>query len=196
MNLANGLTLFRIILVPVFVAFLLTDGLPRHYLYALLVFAAASVTDFLDGYVARKYDMITPLGKFLDPIADKILTASALICFVPFGWVEAWVVAVIISREFIVSGIRLAAVESEEKIVIQASFSGKLKTAFTMLAICFFLTCSAVTGGEFPPFAKTTGAVLMYICAALTVISGIRYAWDYRHIFKPKSQNNGGYHGK
>ncbi|MDR0222504.1 MAG: CDP-diacylglycerol--glycerol-3-phosphate 3-phosphatidyltransferase [Oscillospiraceae bacterium] len=186
MNLANRLTLFRIILTPFFVAAAVIEAIPLNYLWALAIFAAAGITDFLDGRIARKYNMVTPFGKFLDPVADKVLTLCALICFVELGWVSAWVAALITAREFVVSGIRLAAVESDEKIVIQADVFGKLKTAFTMLAICFFLTCAAVFGKTFPPGARLTGDALMYICAALTVVSGIRYAWNYRRIFKPK----------
>lgn len=178
MNLANKLTLFRIILVPFFVAAILKDT-NFGYSWALIIFAAASVTDFFDGYIARKFNMITPFGKFLDPIADKILVVSALICFVGLGWTSAWVVALIIAREFIVSGIRLAAVESAEKTVIAARFSAKLKTAFTMITICAILVMAI-----FPIWSRFAADILMYICAALTVYSGARYAWDYRDVFR------------
>ena len=93
MNLANKLTLMRVILVPFFVAFMLIDAIPLNYLWALLVFAIASITDMLDGKIARKYNMITSFGKFLDPLADKILVAAALVCFVQLGWCSAWVTA-------------------------------------------------------------------------------------------------------
>jgi len=178
MNLANKLTLFRIILVPLFAAAILTDS-NFGYTWALIIFAAASLTDFLDGHIARKYNMITPFGKFLDPIADKILVATALICFAGLGWTSAWVVALIIAREFIVSGIRLAAVESADKTVIAARFSGKLKTAFTMISICAVLLMNIFQIGS-----QFYTDILMYICAALTVISGAQYVWDYRGVFK------------
>jgi len=176
MNLANKLTLFRIILVPFFVAVLLIPEIPYNYLWGLIIFVIASVTDFLDGYVARKFDMITPLGKFLDPIADKILVVSALVCFVELGWTSAWVVAVIIAREFIVSGVRLAAVEGADKTVISAGFLGKLKTAVTMIVICVVL----IITNQF------IIDILIYICAFLTVISGVQYVWQYRNVFKAK----------
>ncbi|MCL2633398.1 MAG: CDP-diacylglycerol--glycerol-3-phosphate 3-phosphatidyltransferase [Oscillospiraceae bacterium] len=197
MNLANKLTLFRIILVPFFVAFMLIDEIPYNYLLALIIFAVASVTDFLDGYIARKYNMITSFGKFLDPIADKVLVVSALVCFVELGWTGAWVVVVIIAREFIVSGIRLAAVESEDKTVISAGFLGKLKTAVTMVVICWFLIIMTIyfdfkinyfdISPDFNMAIVTTTSVLMYTCAFLTVISGVQYAWQYRHVFKSKN---------
>jgi len=183
MNLANKLTLFRVILVPFFTAALLLD----FYLIALIIFAVASVTDFLDGQIARKYNMVTAFGKFLDPIADKILVASALICFAGLGWTSAWVVALIIAREFIVSGIRLAAVESAEKIVIAARFSGKLKTAFTMITICAILIINiytSVVAEELAVWPYTACNILMYVCAALTVYSGAQYAWNYRGVFR------------
>jgi len=175
MNLANKLTLARMILVPFFVA----AALMSWYLAAFVIFALASVTDWLDGRIARKYHMITAFGKFLDPIADKVLVASALICFAGLGWTSAWVVALITAREFIVSGIRLAAVESREKIVISARLSGKLKTAFTMFAICAVLIMKSFGFGN-----QLAVDIIMYICAALTVISGVQYAVDYRGVFK------------
>lgn len=139
MNLANKLTLMRVILVPFFVAFMLIDAIPLNYLWALLVFAIASITDMLDGKIARKYNMITSFGKFLDPLADKILVAAALVCFVQLGWCSAWVTALILAREFVVSGVRLVAASSEKKAVIAAGMLGKLKTAMTMAAICVIL---------------------------------------------------------
>jgi len=186
MNLANKLTLARMILVPFFVAALLSESFEGFFL-ALIIFVAASVTDWLDGRIARKYHMITAFGKFLDPIADKVLVSSALICFAGMLWVDAWAVALIIAREFIVSGIRLAAVESKEKIVISARFSGKLKTAFTMIAICAILIINAyhsVVAAESAVWPRIASNILMYICAALTVISGVQYAVDYRGVFK------------
>ena len=210
MNLANKLTLFRILLVPFFVAAMLIN--PFGFLWALIIFIVASVTDFLDGYIARKYNMLTAFGKFLDPIADKILVVSALICFTWMGLAPVWAVITIISREFIVSGIRLAAVESKEKTVISASFSGKLKTAFTMLAICGILVMLVLAQFdvikmqwfvyEWMTDYRAHGIInhqndfyisqlicnlLIYICTALTVISGIQYIWDYRSIFKSDS---------
>lgn len=188
MNLANKLTMLRIIMVPFFVFFMLAQQLvPHSYLWAAIVFAVASITDTADGKVARKYNMITDFGKFLDPLADKMLVVSALICFVQLGWCSAWVTAIIVAREFMVSGIRLVAAGSEKKIVIAASIWGKLKTASTMVAICVILILHVLVGfgvidaAVFP--VLLIGDILMYISCLLTVISGVKYLWDYREIF-------------
>ena len=164
MNLANKLTLLRVILVPFFAFFILAgDFVPYSYLWAAIIFAVASITDTADGKIARKYNMVTNFGKFLDPLADKVLVVTALICFVELGWASAWVTAIIVAREFVVSGIRLIAAGSEKKIVIAASIWGKLKTASTMVAI---------------------SDILMYISCILTTVSGIKYLWDYREVLK------------
>lgn len=194
MNLANKLTLFRVILVPVFLVLMGVEAIPLRFVWALLVFAVASITDMLDGKVARKYNMITDFGKFLDPLADKILVAAALICFVEQGWTYAWVVAVILMREFAVSGVRLVVASSEEKKVIPANIWGKLKTAFTMIAIVVILVIAAagqifanVAISEQMLMAITiTRDVLMYIACALTVISGVIYIRDYWSYIDPK----------
>jgi len=187
MNLANKLTLFRVILVPFFIAALMLPFIPFGYTIALVIFALASITDMLDGKVARKYNMITDLGKFLDPLADKVLVAAALICFIELGWAPAWAVWLIMAREFMVSGIRLVAAGSKEKIVIAANIWGKLKTASTMVAICLILIMHILTGD----FGVLTGMpvqlitdVLIYICTFLTALSGIIYLYDYRAVFK------------
>ena len=138
MNTPNKLTILRVILIPFFVLFLLTDlgGEYSNYI-ALAIFAAASLTDLLDGKIARKYHLVTNFGKFMDPLADKLLVCSALICFVEMGVLPAWMVIVIISREFIISGFRLVA--SDNGVVIAASYWGKFKTvsqmAMTLLLI-------------------------------------------------------------
>lgn len=189
MNLANKLTLMRVILVPFFVAFMLIDAIPLNYLWALLVFAIASITDMLDGKIAQKYNMITSFGKFLDPLADKILVAAALVCFVQLGWCSAWVTALILAREFVVSGVRLVAASSEKKAVIAAGMLGKLKTAMTMAAICVILFMwilaqfGAISPETFP--IQIISDVLMYIAAALTVASGVKYLYDYREFIDP-----------
>lgn len=187
MNLANKLTLFRVILVPFFIAALMLPFIPFRYTIALVIFALASITDMLDGKVARKYNMITDLGKFLDPLADKVLVAAALICFIELGWAPAWAVWLIMAREFMVSGIRLVAAGSKEKIVIAANIWGKLKTASTMVAICLILIMHILTGD----FGVLTGMpvqlitdVLIYICTFLTALSGVIYLYDYRAVFK------------
>lgn len=187
MNLANKLTLFRVILVPFFIAALMLPFIPFGYTIALVIFALASITDMLDGKVARKYNMITDLGKFLDPLADKVLVAAALICFTELGYAPSWAVWLIMAREFMVSGIRLIAAGSKEKIVIAANIWGKLKTASTMVAICLILIMHILTDD----FGIFTGMpvqiitdVLIYICTFLTVLSGVIYLYDYRAVFK------------
>lgn len=189
MNLANKLTLMRVVMVPFFVAFMLISALPYNYLWALVVFAAASITDMLDGKIARKYNMITSFGKFLDPLADKILVAAALVCFVQLGWCSAWVTALILAREFVVSGVRLVAASSEKKLVIPAGILGKLKTAMTMVAICVILFMwilvqfGAISPVTFP--VQLISDILMYIAAALTAASGVKYLYDYRVFIDP-----------
>lgn len=194
MNLANKLTMFRVVLVPVFLVVMSVEAIPLRFLWALVVFALASITDMLDGKVARKFNMITDFGKFLDPLADKILVAAALICFVEQGWASAWVVSVILMREFVVSGVRLVAASSEKKAVIPANIWGKLKTAFTMIAIVAILIFQSL--GQILPVEifneqwQRIGAigsdVLMYIACALTVISGVIYIYDYREYIDPR----------
>ncbi|MCH5203991.1 MAG: CDP-diacylglycerol--glycerol-3-phosphate 3-phosphatidyltransferase [Oscillospiraceae bacterium] len=198
MNLANKLTMFRVILVPFFLIFMSISEIPARFLWALIIFIIASITDMLDGKIARKYNMVSDFGKFLDPLADKILVAAALICFVELGWTKAWIVAVIMMREFAVSGVRLVAVQSEKKTVISANIWGKLKTAFTMAAIIAILLMYILSdlgvicdiGAELPerfgfPILIISD-VLMYITVALTLISGIKYIYDYRECIDPR----------
>ena len=187
MNLANKLTLFRVILVPFFIGALMIPFIPYGYTAALVIFALASITDMLDGKVARKYNMITDLGKFLDPLADKVLVAAALICFTELGYAPAWAVWLIMAREFMVSGIRLVAAGSSKKLVIAANIWGKLKTASTMVAICLILGMHILTDDfgvltEMP--VRPITDVLIYICTFLTVLSGIIYLYDYREVFR------------
>ena len=205
-NLPNKLTILRIFFVPIFVAMLMLEVIPHNALLALIIFALASITDYLDGYLARTRMQVTQLGKFLDPIADKILVMSALVCFAGLGWIQAWTVVVILGRDFVVSAVRLAAVQSEEKRVIPARTSGKVKTAITMLTICsiMFLWVLADFGVintqvQFTDAGGTTvighgynaGVILipisnalMYVCTALTVFSGVQYVWDARDLLK------------
>ena len=134
MNLPNKLTLLRVIMIPFFVWFILTDSLGDASRYAALaIFIVASLTDLLDGKIARKYNLVTNFGKFMDPLADKLLVCSALICLIQTGQLPAWYVIVIISREFIISGFRLIA--SDNGIVIAASYWGKFKTTSQMILI-------------------------------------------------------------
>ena len=159
MNTANKLTLIRVVLIPVFIVLLYLD----LTLAALAVFILASVTDFIDGYVARHYNQITDFGKFMDPLADKLLVMSAMAWFVEVGWMPAWAFFVVIARELAVTGLRLIAVEQGR--VIAAGKSGKVKTASTMVCIVLMLA--------FP------NATLNLVCVAVilvtTVYSGIEY---------------------
>ncbi|HIU01881.1 MAG TPA: CDP-diacylglycerol--glycerol-3-phosphate 3-phosphatidyltransferase [Candidatus Onthocola gallistercoris] len=163
MNLPNKLTVLRVILIPFFVVCLLNGFVWP----ATIFFILASLTDMLDGKIARKYHLVTNFGKFMDPLADKLLVAAALICFVELGRMPAWIVLIIISREFFISGFRLVAAEGG--VVIAAGYWGKLKTAVTMVTIIFML----------PDFGGTAvhiiEQILIYLSLALTIISMIDY---------------------
>lgn len=139
MNLPNKLTVIRVLLIPFFVFFLLFDGGSVYScrMTALVIFCIASLTDYLDGSIARKYNLITNFGKFMDPLADKLLVCSALICMVELRQLPAWIAIIIIAREFIISGFRLVAADSG--IVIAASYWGKLKTVSQMLTIILLI---------------------------------------------------------
>lgn len=165
MNLPNKLTVFRVILIPFFVALLLFDITAYDKWIALAIFIIASLTDFLDGHIARKYNLVTNFGKFMDPLADKLLVCSALICLVELSRIPAWIVILIIAREFIISGFRLVA--SDNGVVIAASYWGKFKTTFQMLMICLMIADLA------PLFYVTQ--ILMWVALALTVISLVDY---------------------
>ena len=168
MNLPNKLTTFRVILIPFFVFFLLAPYFEGYGNYiALVIFIVASLTDFLDGKIARKYNLVTNFGKFMDPLADKLLVCSALICLIALDRIPAWIVIVIISREFIISGFRLIA--ADNGVVIAASYWGKFKTAFQMITIIMLVLNLNV------PFMNIINTVLIYISLGLTVISLIDY---------------------
>ena len=167
MNLPNKLTVLRIIMVPFFVFFMLTDvGGAANKWIALAIFAVASLTDLLDGKIARKYNLVTNFGKFMDPLADKLLVCSAMICLIPSGKLAAEIVIIIIAREFIISGFRLVA--SDNGIVIAASYWGKFKTTFQMLMIIVLLLNF---GGVF----VLIGQILTWIALILTVVSLVDY---------------------
>ena len=140
MNLPNKLTILRVIMIPFFVFFLLSGvGGSASKWIALVIFAAASITDTLDGYIARRDNLITDFGKFMDPLADKLLVCSAMICMIPLGKLQAWFVIVIIAREFIISGFRLVAADND--IVIAASYWGKFKTVSQMFMELLAVLC-------------------------------------------------------
>lgn len=166
MNTPNKLTIARIIMIPFFVAFLMYDitGNADKWI-ALAIFVIASLTDTLDGYLARKYHLVTNFGKFMDPLADKLLVCSALICFTATGQLAEWITIIIIAREFIISGFRLIA--ADNGIVIAASYWGKFKTVFQMTAVVLLIF-------NIPALSVLTSAVL-WIAVILTVVSLVDY---------------------
>ena len=184
MNLPNKLTILRIIMVPFFVFFLLADFVPHRYLFALLLFCAASYTDHLDGKIARRDHLVTNFGKLMDPLADKILVMSALICLVKLDLASTVCVILIMLREFSVTSIRLLAVEQGR--VIAANNWGKAKTVSQMIAIITILFLQYVC--TFAPAAlgacNTIGQVLVWVTALLSVISGIIYFKDNADVLK------------
>ena len=177
MNLPNKLTTFRVILVPFFVALLLwAPGDIRYRAGAEIIFVIASLTDMLDGKIARKYNLVTNFGKFIDPLADKLLVCSAMICLIELNELPSWVVVVIISREFIISGFRLIA--SDNGVVIAASYWGKFKTVFQMLMVIVMII---------EPVAaplKLLADILMWIALALTIISLLDYVIKNKSVLK------------
>lgn len=179
MNTPNKLTILRIIMVPVFMAFLLMNQIPFHMIFALAVFLLASVTDLIDGKLARKYNQVTNFGKLMDPLADKLLVTSALVCFVGMGLVDVWAVVIIIAREFLVTSIRLIAAGSGK--VIAASIWGKVKTNSQVIAIV------AIMLADFFSLPVYVGEVFIWVAAAFTVISGVQYAYTYREYLSSKN---------
>ena len=167
MNLPNKLTILRVILIPFFVAALLWDGGQNQTLryVSAAIFIVASLTDMLDGKIARKYNLVTNFGKFMDPLADKLLVCSALICLIELGQLPSWMVIMIISREFIISGFRLVA--SDNGVVIATSYWGKFKTTFQMIAVVLLIL-------QIPPLHIVT-QICVWIALILTVVSLIDY---------------------
>jgi len=165
MNLPNKLTLFRVILIPFFVIFLLADLTPYDNYIALGIFIVASLTDMADGKIARKYNLVTDFGKFMDPLADKLLVCSAMICLIELGSIPSWIVVIIIAREFTISGFRLIAADNGR--VIAASYWGKFKTTFQMIMVILMILDLGVD------FAWLTilSQVIMWVALALTIIS-------------------------
>ena len=197
MNLPNKLTLTRILLVPVFMVFAsltslsgIADGSfqPTYYLIAGIVFAVASFTDFLDGHLARKWNMVTDFGKFADPLADKLLTTVAFIYMMRDGVCSPVVLCIILAREFAVSGLRMVAAGAKDGKVIAANMWGKVKTVLQMLSIIFYffgmsIASMSATGAEQGVRQILVISISMALCwlvAAVTAISGIKYLWDNR----------------
>lgn len=174
MNTPNKLTVARVILVPFFVVFMLTDfaGAAGKWI-SLGIFVAASMTDWLDGYLARKYHLVTDFGKFMDPLADKLLVCSAMICLIEMGRLPAWIVIIIIAREFIISGFRLVA--ADNGVVIAASYWGKFKTVSQMIMIILLIMN---LGGVFVTLEK----IFIVLATALTIISLADYLVKNRSV--------------
>ena len=188
MNIANKLTIFRIFLVPVFIVCFLVN-FPFHGFLALVIFAVASLTDMIDGKLARKYNLVTEFGKLMDPLADKILVISALILFVEKDLIFGWIVLIIIARELLVTSVRLVAVNSGK--VIAASIWGKMKTVTQLVGIVLMLLEFSIMemGIEKLSFINNLygmnlgiGQIILYIATVLTVFSGYEYMkenWEY-----------------
>ena len=189
MNIANRLTIARIVMIPLFLLMMcfpkdalgmvsvLHSNLSVSWLLAMIIFTIASITDFLDGYLARKYHLITNFGKFADPLADKLLVMTAFITLVGASVIPMWIVAVIVCRELAVTGLRLLLVNDGE--VLAAAWPGKVKTATQMLAIIFLLIDDFPVKGL--PFS--IGTILLYVCLVATVYSGVDYFIKNKHVF-------------
>ena len=173
MNTPNKLTLLRIIMIPFFVVFMLVDFGPWSKWAALAIFVVASLTDTLDGYLARRDHLVPNFGKLMDPLADKLLVCSAMICMIELGRLPSWVVIVIIGREFVISGFRLIA--SDNGVVIAANYWGKIKTVCQMVMIIVLI---ADLGGGFVILEQ----ILIYASLLLTVISLVTYLWQNRSV--------------
>ena len=174
MNLPNKLTILRTVMIPFFILFLYTDWFHGYdKIIAAVIFIAASLTDMLDGKIARKYNLVTNFGKFMDPLADKLLVCSALIALVDLNKIAAWIVIIIIAREFIISGFRLIA--AENGVVIAANYWGKFKTVSQMIMIILLLID---LGGVFDILEQ----IFIWLSLALTVISLITYIWQNRSV--------------
>lgn len=177
MNLPNKLTCFRVILIPFFIIVLMLPGvIPYNDYIALAIFIIASLTDMLDGKIARKYDLVTNFGKFMDPTADKLLVCSALICLIELGRIPAWMVIIIIAREFIISGFRTIA--ADNGVVIAASYWGKFKTVFQMIAVCLLI--ANIDNNIVYIFTQ----IILWIAIILTAVSLVDYLIKNKAVLK------------
>ncbi len=181
MNLPNKLTIIRIILTPIFLAAMLIN-FEYHYIIATFVFIVASITDFLDGKIARKYNIVTTFGKLCDPVADKMLTTAAFLAFMQLGYCDIWIVFIVLTREFLVTSFRLVA--SAQGVVIPAGIWGKIKTASQMtffILIMLLICCVEYFDIQINNLPIISNA-LLGITAVLTVISGIKYMIDGKKV--------------
>ncbi|MDU6822752.1 CDP-diacylglycerol--glycerol-3-phosphate 3-phosphatidyltransferase [Intestinibacter bartlettii] len=176
MNLPNKLTLLRICLIPVFVILMLSQ-VSNFFLISCVIFIIASITDFLDGKIARKYNLVTDFGKFMDPLADKLLVLSALICMIEYDLVAGWMVIIIVARELTVSILRAIAADNGK--VIAASGGGKIKTTSQMIAIILLLIGANYSNSQI----VFVGTIAMYIATIFTLYSGIDYLYKNRELF-------------
>ena len=174
MNLPSKLTIFRVILIPFFIIFLLIPITSYDKWIALAIFIVASLTDLLDGKIARKYNLVTNFGKFMDPLADKLLVCSALICLIELNKIPSWMVIIIIAREFIISGFRLVA--ADNGVVIAASYWGKFKTTFQMVAVCLLIADLEML--------NVITQIILWIAVVLTVVSLIDYLIKNKNVMK------------
>ena len=185
MNLPNKLTILRIVLTPLYLLLFLWN-FPFHYLASALLFVFAALTDLWDGKIARKRGIITNLGKFLDPIADKMLTTAAFVGFLAIGKMSPWALMLILFREFVVTSVRLMAAESGK--VVAANQWGKLKTVVQYIAIIYFMVAlEAIRFLDWPFLVDIVGQIFIWIAAILTAISGFVYYWQNKKFFSEKS---------
>ncbi|HWT75518.1 MAG TPA: CDP-diacylglycerol--glycerol-3-phosphate 3-phosphatidyltransferase [Mobilitalea sp.] len=176
MNLPNKITMFRVAMIPIFLIFMLIQDIPYGRYIAAVIFVIAALTDMLDGYIARKNNLVTNFGKFMDPLADKLLVSSALICFVELNLIPVWIVIVIISREFIISGFRLVA--SDNGVVIAASWWAKIKTTVQMImSVMLIINLDN-------PIINVLEQIAIYLALILTIVSLIEYLIKNKNVLK------------
>lgn len=184
MNLPNKLTIFRVVLIPFFLAALMISIIPAGKWIAVGIFILASLTDLFDGKIARKYDMVTDFGKFMDPLADKLLVCSAMIALIEMERIPAWVVIIIIAREFIISGFRLVA--SDQGTVIAASYWGKIKTTIQMLMVILLIVNLSENIPSIASLIHIIEQILIYASLILTVVSLVDYLVKNRQVLAVK----------
>lgn len=187
MNLPNKLTVLRVLLIPVVMVFLLVGNIPYRWLLGGLCFGAACLTDMLDGRIARSRNLITDFGKLMDPVADKMLIMSTLVCFVQMDFCGAWVVVIILFREFLVTSLRMIA--ADKGLVIAANIWGKIKTVTQMIAVIGIFVGMAVQEFSFLPAALGVWVVygakiVLYAAVVATVLSGATYVYECRSLFR------------